>query len=527
MNRPTVLPCKTFITGLALAACMASLTGCNESALTEPAEPEQILAGETLEEETLLPSPGYEPTFEYGDCQFDVLPGYEVACGDLTVPEARSQPDGRTITLHVAIFRSRSQTPEPDPFIYLTGGGGADTFRMAEWLMSSFGDAFLEERDVILYNQRGTRYNTPMLDCPGYTELNLALLRESSDGGMLSIEERSQRRIDFFLECQAELLARGMNLDAYNSAANAADASDLLVALGYEQANFYATSYGTRFALDLMRDYPEGIRTMILDSVYPPEIDYYSDYPANALYAFNLIFQECAADPECSSRYPDLERVFYQVVDDLNANPQTLAFPSGEALYLDGGGFMDVIYTRLFAPGSVAGIARSIYSASEGHYEEYEEIWYALQDAGWLSWGVWFSIQCREEVPFHSNDYRMEVASGVPSQISDYFVPMLFEPELCQSWQVSPADPIESEPVVSDVPTIVFSGRYDPITPTFWSEATAENLTNAYYYEFPNVGHGVMRSDHCALEIGLQFVDDPTTEPDTLCLRHLVARHSE
>ena len=33
------------------------------------------------------------------------------------------------------------------------------------------------------------------------------------------------------------------------------------------------------------------------------------------------------------------------------------------------------------------------------------------------------------------------------------------------------------------------------------------------HYEFPNKGHGVMRSDECALRIGLQFLDDPWTEP--------------
>jgi hypothetical protein len=43
-------------------------------------------------------------------------------------------------------------------------------------------------------------------------------------------------------------------------------------------------------------------------------------------------------------------------------------------------------------------------------------------------------------------------------------------------------------------------------------------LSNSYLYEFPNLAHGVMRSNDCALNIGLQFLDDPTTEPDASCM---------
>jgi hypothetical protein len=46
-------------------------------------------------------------------------------------------------------------------------------------------------------------------------------------------------------------------------------------------------------------------------------------------------------------------------------------------------------------------------------------------------------------------------------------------------------------------------------------------LANSFFYEFPNVAHGAMRSNRCALEIGLQFLDDPAAEPDASCLGEL------
>ncbi len=44
-------------------------------------------------------------------------------------------------------------------------------------------------------------------------------------------------------------------------------------ALGYPTYNLFGISYGTRLALVMMRDHPgAGIRSVVLDSSFPPEI---------------------------------------------------------------------------------------------------------------------------------------------------------------------------------------------------------------------------------------------------------------
>jgi hypothetical protein len=47
-------------------------------------------------------------------------------------------------------------------------------------------------------------------------------------------------------------------------------------------------------------------------------------------------------------------------------------------------------------------------------------------------------------------------------------------------------------------------------------------LVRRFGYEFPGLAHGIMRSNECGLEIGLQFIQDPTTEPDASCIDELV-----
>jgi pimeloyl-ACP methyl ester carboxylesterase len=131
-----------------------------------------------------------------------------------------------------------------------------------------------------------------------------------------------------------------------------------------------------------------------------------------------------------------------------------------------------------------------------------------------------YSVNCHEDVPFESYEEMRALAVDLPRQIRDHYVkPFIFE--LCESWASGVADPVENDAVVSDVPALVLSGQYDPITPPVWGRLAAETLKSSFFYEFPGVGHGVMRSNGCALSLGLQFLDDPTTEPDASCIDDL------
>jgi len=221
-------------------------------------------------------------TFAPGECRFTALPGYEVECGDLHVLEDRSRPEGRRVRMHVAIVRSPNPNPAPDPVIYLTGGGGVDTFVYLGWFLSVFGDAILETRDLIFFNQRGMQRGDPQLPCPGYPELLRRLAAPGPNGERIGREEREAQQIAFFADCHADLVAQGIPLELYDSATSAADANELRIALGYDQVNYYGSSYGTLLGLLVMRDHPQGARSVVLDSVFPPEAIYYQEFGRNA-----------------------------------------------------------------------------------------------------------------------------------------------------------------------------------------------------------------------------------------------------
>ncbi len=200
-----------------VAACSADpAVPATRTALPTTAEASPLTATVTplpptpnLASVTLAPSPTATsepltlPTFILGDCRFWV-PAGGAECGDLIVLEDRADPDGPTVSLHVAIFRSTNPNPAPDPVVYLMGGGGGNALGAADYYLRTVGDAIRESRDFIMYNQRGVHYNDPFLECPGeaafYRELNAS---------QASREETQALEKEFLLECRDHLLTSG------------------------------------------------------------------------------------------------------------------------------------------------------------------------------------------------------------------------------------------------------------------------------------------------------------------------------
>lgn len=466
---------------------------------------------------TPTPDPGYEPVFEPGACRFAHRVEWGAQCGDLIVPENRADPGGRTIRLHVAVFKSAREHPAPDPVIHLVGGPGASLLDEAERYLRAGGRHILAERDYILFNQRGSAYGQPELGCGEYEQFLWRIAEERPDQ-----DEAERLAVEAARACRDEYVGQGIDLSAYNSAQSAADVDDLRRALGYEQVNLYGISYGSRLALTVMRDYPEHVRSVILDSVYPPQVDLYSSQAANAERALNVLLGNCAADPACSAAYPDLRQSFLDAVDVLDADPVTLPVFRPDRQYIaqvDGRLFVEMVYNLLYDVATLPTVPRWITVARDrDQLAIAREVNAALGYAN--HWGAYLSVQCRDEVAFESRAGLEAAAAGVAAPLrSAYATGLMFE--LCEVWDVGQPPAVENEPVESDIPALLLAGEYDPITPPEWAHLAAETLPNGRVYEFRGVGHGVMRSNECALSIGLQFLEDPTGPLDTSCMAAL------
>jgi pimeloyl-ACP methyl ester carboxylesterase len=459
----------------------------------------------------------YQPIFEPAPCAFPVPSGYSPECGYLLVPENRTRADSPLIRLHVAIFRNRSGLTVADPVVHLAGGPGSSSLEVAGYMFGQGLDAILDQRDLILFDQRGTGYSQPRLDCPERSSITGTLLERG-----LASAGTDQIILDAFRRCRDRLVGEGIDLSAYHSAASASDLNDLRLVLGYDKLNLYAVSYGTRLALTLMRDYPDSVRSVVLDSVYPPQVNLYTALAPDAERAFNVFFAQCAADRACDASYPNLRAYFFQLVDQLNASPVSISRYAGgvaQTVRVDGNLLIDVLFVGLYNPVVTASMPQMIYDISQGDYDILRErLTLYFDTAGAL--GMQMSVQCAEEFPFNAagEAYATAQARSVSPQIAAFY-PASVQPlfAVCKEWTTVAPDPRENQPVSSDIPALILAGDHDPITPPEWGRMIAQNLSHAYFHEFAGQGHWVTRSSRCALSMALAFWNDPTRDPDLAC----------
>ena len=414
------------------------------------------------------------PEIEWTNCWMDLpndmVEGQNVDCGYLNVPEDRTSDSSATIQLAFAIMYAPADNVQPDPIVYLAGGPGSNAVGDLDgWLDIPY----LDNRDLILLDQRGTGYSLPSLNCP-----------ETEQG----LEDATQL-------CHDRLISEGIDLQAYNSAANAADVADLRVALGYDEWNLYGVSYGTRLALTIMRDYPEGVRSVVIDSVYPPEVNSWEEYGQNTAEDFQKLFAGCAADPNCDAAYPNLEQTFADTVDQLNAEPvsYTGTDTNGDSVdqELSGDSFIDRVFQLLYSTESIPYLPLVISEVAYGNYTALDDLESgAIIQAGFRqapqaedisdSEGMNLSVECQEEVAFLDETTALDNVPAQPAELHDNSVGAIQQTfSDCAIWEVAPADPIETQPVESDIPTLVTSGEFDPITPAHWAESAASYLPTA------------------------------------------------
>jgi pimeloyl-ACP methyl ester carboxylesterase len=266
----------------------------------------------------------------------DSFPALKTArCGYLVVPENRSRPTGRTIRLAVAIVPPMSQTPAPDPVVPLSGGPGGSAISDGPGLIKA---GLNRDRELILMDQRGSLgFSKPRLSCPEsarFVARRVGLVYDAASTG--------RRQAAAVRACHRRLVGRGIDLGAYNTTESAADFADLRAALGFQRWNLYGLSYGTDLALTLMREHPDGIRSVTLDSVVPPHSVTLGGFWDNARRGFNNLFAACAAQRRCHRRHPQLRRTFTRLVRKLESHPLTTRVrPTPDAprvkVVLDGG----------------------------------------------------------------------------------------------------------------------------------------------------------------------------------------------
>ena len=449
-------------------------------------------------------------------CSVPEPQGVIAQCGNLVVPENRSDPDTGTIELHVMVLGTTSSDPAPDPVVYLSGGPGSGIVETVSFQIPIFQE-ILRERDLIIFDQRGVGTSDPALNCPEYTQFVFDSLDEAS-----SAQEQSEKLVEAVRACGERLLQEGPDLTAYNTEENAADVDALRRQLGYQEWNIYGVSYGTRLAMTVMRDYPQGVRSVILDSALPIDVDFFASIVPNTDKALEELFDACSANPQCSSAYPDLEAKFYAAAAALNQTPGQVdvSNPFTGEIYdvaVTGERFFRTVFDALYIQEFIPLLPEMIYSVEQNEFDIFAFIYgLGLAQLDFTSLGMYYSVHCADEIPFTSRD-RAASASELYPQLAPY-VDTYSVFDICGSWDSGRSSELKAKPLASGIPTLVLAGQFDPVTPPDWGRAVDSVLSQSYFVEIPAGGHGVLGSGECSMAIAQAFLSNPDQEPDASCV---------
>ncbi len=445
------------------------------------------------------------------ECDTAALPVVS-ECFWLEVPENRAEPDSATVRLPVTVLQSPAADAAPDPVVYLHGGPGDDALSSAEnWA----DDPILETRDVVLFDQRGGGLAEPSLTCP---EVDAAIIARFETAS--SYEDDRTAREAAWQTCRDRLVGEGIDLDAYDSEAIADDLESLRLAMDVDQWNLFGVSYGTRIALTYMREYPDNVRTALLDSVVSPDSGGAAYFIESGDRAIAQLVDGCLADSACAAAFPDFATAVDRAYERMNTEPFRGEVDLGEAggvieIVIDGSDAIGGLFTALYEkdlipllPTVAEGIASGDYAAIPAIAQDGIPFAIAASD------GAAISIACADTLRVLDEEDDEMIAS--PGRNTTLAVENA--DSFCDLWDVEPVSNAFHDPVTVDVPTMVVAGRYDPATPPAGSEAVAAALPNAVFAEWDGIGHGVLFSDApCSEPAWLTWLADPSVPPDLAC----------
>lgn len=475
---------------------------------------------------------GFTPTYAATACpdEITLMVVGDLACGYLTVLENRSKPDGRTLQLFVVQVKPPNPTDPPSE----GGPGPGDDLAAPRDFGGAAPGAQRTHRTLYLMDQRGVGRSEPNLDCP---EVHAAA--PSLVGLRLRDPAHRATLLEAVTACHDRLVAAGIDLASYDSAAILQDHNDLQVALGLPVINVGSNDNGSRLGLQYVSAHPSAVRSFIMDSPSLVEPDLLTVAPEALDLSIARLADACAAQPSCASRAPHIDRSIRDAIALLDASPVTvgvadtpLAVTAGHTIkvVVDGAALLRFIRADLGSLGSAVheAIVGTVLDVLAGRLDAASPAVQRLgNDSGdclgllpacdVTSLGALYSMICRDIAP--SVDHRrLQVSIAGRGPYADLFDPgPLLTP--CDAWDVPPGG-IPSGPFPSGMPALVMRGWFDPFSaPPADIRDAFKDRPEVYFYEVPNESYNSFGFSDCPRLIRNAWIDAITAPPvDVSCL---------
>jgi pimeloyl-ACP methyl ester carboxylesterase len=420
------------------------------------------------------------PQLELAPCRISDMRGLvsvAARCGKLAVPEDPDDPDGRRIVLSVAVVPAIATRAKPDPLFLLAGGPGQGAIEGYVPHLDAFAGIH-RERDLVMVDQRGTG-GSNRLDC------------DMPDDAWESEEIPPAELQKLARECLAKLPGRP---EFYTTSIAVRDLDMVRATLGYQRINLFGGSYGTRVAQHYVRRYPERTRTITIDSIVPPGLTLVPRIAIEAQRALERVFARCAADPQCSERFPRLADQFARVDARLRRGPVKVALPdpvSGEISNVEVTRNHLVMMTRMLSYSARAASLLPLLiheAATRGNYGPLaaQALMVGEDLERMIAMGMHHSVVCSEDAP------RFEGVVERAALEKSYIGAVMYDGmnALCEVWPRGAVDADFHEPLKTVVPALLLSGEFDPATPPDYGATAAAGFEQQLHLVISGQGHG-------------------------------------
>lgn len=437
---------------------------------------------------------------------------YAVDCGTVTTT-GHADGTGGTVELAVAVVYSNGDHVPNEPVVFLDGGPGAGSISALLDDSIPF-TSILEEHDLVLFDQRGTGFSTPRPDCTFQSADVATVSLDPPDGGLMGGTLPGDP-LATVAQCR-KTAGTTIDLSIFRSAENGADAEAVRVALGYTGIHLYGISYGTRYALTVLRDHPAAVQSAIIDSVVPLQIDLVGEQGANVYRAIHLIGATCAKQPSCAATYGDVEAKELAVLQTIAMKPPLVTLPDGTSTTVPVTDVANLLVRFMYSTETISLLPELVQELTDGDYSALRAL---MSGKGRVSPlidnATYLSVTCADEFPFSSPGAMNQKLASVPEPWRRWVAPSALY-DLCRVWNVPPSPPTENDAVISGVPSLVVSGAFDPVTPPSYGVLAAQTLSHSTTVVFPAQAHASSVSE-CGARAVQAFLTDPANPPTTSC----------
>lgn len=454
-----------------------------------------------------LPCGAQIATLPLSECRLEhplKLTSIAARCGTLRVAQNREDPQSPAIDLAVAVVPALNRRSSAAPLFLLAGGPGQSALQSYVALAGAFARVN-RNHAIVLLDQRGTGESSPQ-SCAYPEDWQqptdpLPALREATSA------------------CLAKL---GPGVRFYTTSIAVRDLEEVRAALGFEQIDLYAASYGTRVAELYMRRHPERVHAVILDGVTYPAQAIGVETPADGERALNLILARCRQSPDCAAAYPDLQQELDALLRQFGPQRTVVTIDdpnSGLPLPIEFNRRILSAALRFLSYSSMQAslLPVVIHQAAHGSLRPLasQAVMNERQIGNQLANGMQYTVICSEDEPYFTAANIDRTAMARTYQGTEQ-VDVLRE--VCKLWPRGPVDADLHAPLQSAIPTLLLSGEADPVTPPADAERAAAGLSRHRHLILRGEGHGQLATG-CVPRLMAEFLTDAAPENlDAACI---------